>query len=611
MRIRSTVFLKVLAVSITCVVGCSKQPPAAPANYADGNCVGTVKDEAGSPVAGASLMLVPEGYSPLSAANGSTIDSTTSDAYGRYGFTIDAPGVYNLIAKSKGFFAMRRAIRISADARVILDDEILRDPGSMSGTVHLQDNSDHRGAIILLMGTNVYAKPFDSTGAFSFAALAEGLYTLRILTAENDYAVAETTVTVTSAMHTALSLIELQKKFVPIIDSLSAAYDPVMIRAVLSWPAIDTARIRNYAVYCNRSIKNIEPIAIMDKSATMYSFDIFTSPLDTFLYEISAIGNDGIEGPSTSAKPFVKYSAIDLDTITSAVPLKLDQEFCFDRNDNIFTFLGYKIIKLDPKGNHLGEFVLSCDTTGDTARFYTVPCIDTSGNIYALASSRASRLLMKFNNDLQLVREFPLDSSRDFSFAVSAAGAIMLSVPPRPGYNDAWTYRWIYDPRFNLVEKDSFPETLSILNSVSSNDMTVCLFTHDRFYKRFRVVYFDNTFKEIFSPIDLDSRSGFHELSSMVPSEYEAHLLSMFVVFKNLFAVQYVSTEPSSNMLLFFDDRLQPVARMPFDIFYVTCPIFSFDSKGNCYCVIPDDMNSVPPRYHNKIHKYSVAKILK
>jgi hypothetical protein len=240
--------LKLMVVSTAVTIGCSTKPPTAPAGSIDGNCVGTVRDAAGSPVAGASLSLVPEGYSPLSTVTGSGVDSAVSDEYGRYGFSVDAPGAYNLLAKGKGLYAMRRTVRVSSDARVILDDEILREPGSLSGMARLQGESDHRGVIVLLMGTNVYAKPFDSTGAFSIAALARGTYILRILTSGNDYDVAETTITVASGLRTEMPCIELRKKFIPIVDSLSVRFNPAMMTIDLSWPPLDTAKIRNYSV---------------------------------------------------------------------------------------------------------------------------------------------------------------------------------------------------------------------------------------------------------------------------------------------------------------------------------------------------------------------------
>jgi hypothetical protein len=602
MRIRSRVIFKVLVVSIAFIAGCLRELPTVPANYEEGNCVGTVKDKAGSPVAGASLMLVPEGYSPLLAVTGRGIDSTTSDEYGRYGFTVDTSGAYNLLAKGNGLYAMRKPIRISANARVILDDEILLPPGSLTGTVHLQGAADHRGAIILLMGTNVYAKPVNSSGAFSIAVLAEGLYTLRIITAENDYVAAETTVTVASGMQTNLPCIELQKKFVPVIESLAVAYDPVMIKVVLTWPALDTAKITHYAVYCNRSITNMEPVAVVNKSTTTRSFDILTSPFDTLLYEISAIGNDGVEGPSTPGNPIVKYSAFDPDTIRCAVSLDPTDKICFDREDNFFVVFRNKILKLDSTGKFLCEFVLSDTTTaGNTYISFDQLRIDTAGNIYALVYIDTSYSIVKLTNDLQLVRELVLGSGQ-LTIAVSAAGDILVHCPIRSGEEPFKTRRRIYDPRCTLVKTDSISEWSVIFNSIAFGDTTVCLI-NDTYIGNNRIVYYDPAFMEISLPVKLDLQNITQELSASVPADYVRERFYLSV--KNLFAVQYYDSK-SPSMLLFFNDRLQPVARVPYNAsMYPFGPFvsFSFDRKGNCYFIPESDE-------YNTILKFSVAKAL-
>ena len=295
-------FFGFMIILLTLFFGCSQRAPTVLPDSLEGNCVGVVLDASREPVKGALLMLVPAGHRPFISESGSGIDSTASDDCGRYGFTVRVPGDYNLLTKGNGLRAIRRSVRLSAKARIIMDDEILRRPGSLSGVVHLQGKTDHSGAVILLPGTNVYTKPSDSTGSFFVAALAEGSYRLCMLTAENDYVAAETTVTVASGEQTTLPCVELSNKFVPVIDSLSVRYDSAMGWAVLTWRAVDTAKITNYAVYCNRS-ETLAPAATVDKSATTISFDIIASPIDTFRYQISAFGKDGVEGPPAVAFP--------------------------------------------------------------------------------------------------------------------------------------------------------------------------------------------------------------------------------------------------------------------------------------------------------------------
>jgi hypothetical protein len=596
------------------VAGCSKKPPITTMDFTQGDCVGMVKDAAGAPIPGASIMLVPENYSPLSptaeSGGNDCIDSTISDEYGQYGFDVSAPGVYNLLAKTKDLYAMRRPVHINVDTRVILDDAILQKPGSLSGTVHLEGKSDHRAAIILFMGTNLYSTPMDSTGAFSAPALAQGSYTLRILTAESGFAAVETTIAVMSGGSTVLPCIELRKRFIPAVDSLSVFYDPAMMRVTLKWPAIDTAKIKSYAIYCNRST-NIAPIATIDKSVSTRSFDLVTSPIDTFHYQISAVGNDGVEGPSTAGKLFNKSSAIALRKIIPNVPIEQQwdfQQLCFDQHDHIFIASDSKIIKLDSNGTFLGEFNFACDSGAVKGIVqYQQIQMDTAGNIYTLVYSDPSFLLLKFSNDLQIVRELTVDNIKNlnflqYSFAVSATGAFMLQSSyhfediDTIGYG---TRRRVYDPQFNLQTTDSAPGKQRIVQSVKSNDTTIGFVMNDFMGEsKIRIIYYNGAFKEISSPVTLDFHDNFKELSSFVPPGLSPGWFYMGL--KDLFAIHYGGKDDSSSLLLFINDRLQPVARVPFERF--CCALF-FDCKGNAY--------GIPETEKNTIIKYSMTKVLK
>lgn len=593
-------------VVLLLVLSCSNNAPVAPLETLQGNCVGVIKEASGALVKGASVFLVPEGYSPLSTDAGSgRIDSTTSDGFGRFGFAAAGPGSYNLLAKSGNLRTMRRSIRISADARVILDDEVLREPGSLAGTVHLRGESDHRPAIILLMGTAIYVKPSDSTGTFSVAALAQGFYTMRILTAKNDFAVVETTVTVTSGMQTALPCIELHKKYVPVIDSLSVFYDSVMMRAVLTWPALDTAKIKNFDVYCNRS-RNLAPVAIVNKSVTTITFDIVASMIDTFRYQISAVGNDGIEGPPTEGKPFVNTSAIMLDKITHTVSLDKepsDYHLFVDCKDNIYIVGWGKISKIDSKGTFLGEYSAAFHfnpyyTPG--LRNYQMRT-DTAGNLYVLTRLSDTLRLIKLDNNLKVVQELSIDTLRSglhYSIAVSANGSVMLNV----SYSYQ-TFTSIYDPQFRLIDSSYVLERHYIDYSVICGD-TIVASEFDDFEKAYRVVYFDSSFKQISSPLTLDFKNDFNQLRSFVPPGYSPFGF-FFLGSKDLFTIGYISDSGSSDLLVFIDSRKQAIARMPNDnkdYAGIWCDI-SFDLKGNFY--------SLSTTEKNILLKYSMAPVLK
>jgi len=363
----------------------------------------------------------------------------------------------------------------------------------------------------------------------------------------------------------------------------------------LSWPALDTAKIKNYAVYCNRS-RNLDPVALVDKSATTCSFDIFASPIDTFQYQISAIGKDGIEGPSTAGKLFTTSGVFDIDTISCSVLLTaISHELSFDHKDNIFAHSGNSITKLDSKGNLLNEFAFS----EGTAIVSKSVRIDTSGSIYALVGSGNSRSLLKFDNDLRVIRELQLDSAYNFSLAVSSEGAFMLYSTNR--YRDSrafGTQRWKYDPQFNLVEKDTLADTLFINHSVVCKDTTVCCLSTMQ-TAIYRIVYFDRAFKEISSPVTINALNRFEEYASSVPRGYSP-FSSCYLVMKGLFAIIFFASE-SSPMLLFFNDLLQPVARVPFD--FTGFDLYHyFDCKGNSFRISKSG--------NNRILKCSTANVL-
>jgi hypothetical protein len=497
-------------------------------------------------------------------------------------------------------------VRISAEARVILDDEILLSPGSLSGTVHLRSASNHRRAIILFMGANLYATPSDSTGAFIVPALAQGIYTLRILTAENDYAPVETTMAVASGLHASLQCIELQKTFVPAVESLSVTYNPALVRAVLTWSALDTAKIRNYTVYCNRP-GNLHPAAIIDKSIATCSFDIFASPIDTFRYEISVVGKDGVEGPSVAGKPMVKYNAIRFDTITAPVSLDYVPDMCFDRHGNMFVSLSEEIVKLDSNGALLRRCTLYPDTS-DTIDHVTLEkmYVDAAGNIYGMAyklQSPHAWWIMKFSNDLTNVRNFKIDSIQGMqpSIAVSAAGDVLLyAAPDNPQLSNGTHYR-VYDSLFHLKKTGIIPGSFTIDRSLAYGDTTVCLICKD-FSHIYQIVYFDPSFEEISTPVklELNLNSQFEELSPLVPEGY-APYDGVRVVSRNLFALRYFESEEKPPLLLIFDDHLNAVARVPYGGNGFELDVY-FNCRGN--------LHEISSYNSTAIFKCSTAKLL-
>ena len=322
-----------------------------------GNCIGVVKDNGGTPTAGASVLLMSRDYAPASADGGSgTIDSAVTDEHGRYGFTVEKSGTFNILAECDSRYGFVSDVEIVTDAKAE-DDIILGEPGAVSGTVHLQGHTDHQPVVILFPGTNRYTTPTGAGGGFSIGALAEGTYRMRMVTTEPGFFSVDTTITVTAGKTTALPVIELPSSSLPVRD-LIVTYDPMLMRAMLSWHPVDTTRITGYAVYLNRE-SNLQPIRTVAKSDSNMIYEVIVSPVDTFTFQVAAVRTDGTVGEAAVAEKFVKTSDLmpgkkfSFPTFEVLEPLL---SMSVDIHGNIFLYHEGIVGELDSNGTVLGSY---------------------------------------------------------------------------------------------------------------------------------------------------------------------------------------------------------------------------------------------------------------
>ncbi len=389
-----------------------------------GNCTGTIRDAGGALVAGARVLLVPQEYSrKISGGVSDDLDSTVTNDNGQYGFSVDAPGRYNVLAKKNNLLSMHQAVPITLHAGVELGDT-LREAGSMSGTIRLQGARDHRSAFVLFIGTNFYTTPSDTSGDFTVPQLAHGTYRLRVLTAGRDFAMKETTVTVVSGAHTQLPVIELAKSAVPMTDSLLTDYNPAMMTVTVRWKPLDTALIGGYSIYCNRA-KNLAPVLTVGKSCSTHTFDLAYSPVDTFTYQVAAVGKNGVEGTALSGRTFVTTPGLILTkTIRYQSPWP---EFgpggmYIDHWGNIYLVGSLYVYKLDSTGALLAKLGLPDDTTG---YFCSDIQGDDSGNIYI--RKETPDYLVRLDKNLHVRAQLRVDLPYNgFSFAVSRQGSVLI-----------------------------------------------------------------------------------------------------------------------------------------------------------------------------------------
>jgi hypothetical protein len=593
------------ATFVVLFLGCSADKTVSTSEPLRGNCVGTIRDAGGALVVGARVLLVPEQYSRQAAGGvvaDSGLDSTVTNDNGQYGFSVNAPGRYNVLAKKNNLFSMHQSIPISSHIGIELGDT-LKAPGSVGGTIHLQGMRDHRSAIVLFIGTNFYTTPFDSTGRFSVPALAQGSYKVRLLTAEPDFAVVETTIVIASGAATALPVIELTKTTISMTDSLLTEYNPALMMVTLTWKLIDTALISGYSLYCNRT-KNLTPLVTVDNSCSTQTFDLAFSPIDTFTYQVAAIGKSGLEGPALTGKTFVKTSGVTLGKMIRYPPPEVrlgGYSLFIDSDENIYLSTPSDIIKIDSTGAVLARYQIANDTDGV---FQGSLKGDDAGNLYILKSG-AHFSLVRFDANLHVRSELPLSGSL-FSFAVSRNGLILELYNVSPSVpevfltdsNTKMTVN-VYDS--NFITLNDYDAAGEFFINYAEN-FTDTLITIEKLYQQGGnysnvIFYRDNAFNII------SYFNDFCFLNKYVPENFNFSCYNVLGPKGIIGSCYYQSGVPDGVLFILFNNQKQVLARIPGNQIKCLSGNFSFGKSGNLY-VFPDDNENT-----HALYKYSTDQL--
>lgn len=576
------------------LAGCTNDSTIPSPQALQGNCVGWVKNGNGAPVPGASVVLVPEQYAPLpEGKDAEPIDSTVSDANGRFGLTVTASGTYNFYAHTADGSVMHPSVDIAIDDRVVLDNETLQSPGSLSGTIHLQGMNDHRSAVILFIGANIYSVPDDSSGNFSVAALAPGLYRLRAIVPGNEFAAMETTITILSGEKVSLPRINLSGKSKPTVDKLEANYDSLMMTVTLTWKTPDTSLISGYRLYINRA-KTILPVTSLAASCSTITFDIIDSPVDTFTYQITPIARNGAEGPTTESRTFVKKSFLTpAGVFNYRHPASfISPSLSVDRRQNMYITAGDYIAKYDSSGHFVASHSIQSGQSGEWYIFEE-PRTDDTGNVYLIKGLDTSLVLLKFDPALNMTDDLTLEPG-DYdanSFAVSGNGS------PTVFFTDQWvgggaTRAIKYSPDFVKVKDIELARNIRVDEARFLRDTVICL-TYDLSTDTSFITYYDTAFKSI------GMLKEYAFLDGSIPAQFvlDPHPFPSYVG-GDIFMIDAMKIFQSGGfrpVFLFFTGGKRVIARLPFSH---TASPDAFDGQGNIYTLDSDN---------DKIYKYSTG----
>lgn len=613
------VLVKTCVILAAALLNCQTPPPLSPQANVEGNCTGTIKDANGSPVNGASVLLVPDDYVPYGAGGGQRIDSTVCNTDGRFGFTVGEPGSYNLLARGSSGCSMRKALALGGTSPVDLTAQVLVEPGSLTGSLRLQGTADNSSIIILFLGTNLFVAPSDSSGRFAVAKLAPGQYTLSIITTEKGYAPVETTVTVNSGAVTVVPAIELTKKTTPVVTGFSVTYDPAMMTATMHWQPLDTGLVSGYRIYCNRSL-NLEPVACLADTCTGISFDLVNSSSDSLTYHISAIDGSGVEGPAATGNSFLLTSVVEYEKKITYQTMNNDPynasnvTYYFDRYENIYDLTEKAFLKIDQTGRLLASYRIP-DSIGASFSSYDDISAgiqsDAAGNLYLLCDSTPtssdmfSTDIVKFdehlnpNSTLPFIRRNISDTSYHpaaSSFIVTGSGTLYTIVAGA----DSQLHVTEYGPDMIRKHDRRCAGSWAVQNAFVNNDTIFCMTT----WPTASIRYFDAGLNEIFRlENDTFINSAMH-LKTPVQSSHLKFLspLGIFMTYDI-----FLEKQPPCLTLLFYDTRKgKLLARFPWHD--VNGFKFYFDYTGNMY--------TVKREYNGQnttvtITKYSIKKLLR
>jgi hypothetical protein len=397
-------------------LNCSKEAPSvAGIEITNGNCVGTIYNADGTVAPGASVRLFPRDYNPLSSAD--SVDSTVTDKNGRFSFSVGRLSTYNLIAQKASASCMD-SVALIPNATIIVNDT-LQKSGFISGIVRLQTPDTAHSIVILVMGTNVYAMPSDTSGKFTTPLLAAGFQKLRIFSTQSGYAVFDTVVTVDHAAETNIPAIFLPSANAPSVGGFSVALDSLTMYATFAWSAVNADSVVSYSLH-RSSKKGNDSLIVVDRSLTGTIDDVVAFEGDTLTYRVAANGRNFKEGFPSKPLTVVPRQKIRWNKrmITKWEPER-SGILCwlfFDYAGNMFMWGDTTIQKLDTNGavvKHYENGRLNSYSHGQK------PQADESGNIFIYGINGE---IFRLDADLNLRKEFiPSGTNAPSGYEVLAA----------------------------------------------------------------------------------------------------------------------------------------------------------------------------------------------
>src|SRR3989339_1018119 len=266
----------------------------------------------GLPAKNARVQFITVDHNPSGLGKVRTIaDTVTTDTNGNYSVDSLLPGEYNIFGDLGSELAYVDSIIVS-DSDTVVPPDTLKAPGSLAGTIELEPGDDRRTLFVILFGTTTSLHLTDSLGRFALSNMAEGPYSVRILTTLDTYEPKDTSLAIRAGLaDTAISPIRLRYKGIPIPKNLQIQYDTLKQLVTLTWNRPTTgAPVSGYNIYRKNqdsSLVLLKP----DWQDTVFS-DSTAIQDQTYEYRLAALDTQNTEGVKTAAVSVKIVSAFSL-----------------------------------------------------------------------------------------------------------------------------------------------------------------------------------------------------------------------------------------------------------------------------------------------------------
>ncbi len=584
----------------------------------NGNCVGTIYHADGSVADSAVVRLIPRDYSPLFRAD-SLADSTNTDRNGRFSFNVKQYRRYNIIAQKASVSCMD-SIELVPNVTTVINDT-LRQSGFISGIVRLDQPDTANSIVILVMGTNTFAAPFDTSGAFSTPLLAEGSYTLRIFSTQSGYAVFDTTVIVDKGAQTELPVIFLASTNAPSVRDFSVTLDSLTMYATFAWSASDTDSIVSYSLHRTSTGGNDSTI-VVDKSSTNTIDDVLLYEGDTLTYRVAANGTAYKEGFRSKPLTVVPRQKVRWDKriLTQWAPLtRSDTWLFFDNKGNMFMANSQGIQKFDAVGNFLNRYD---NRSSGTVLCYQSPQTDEFGNIYFNENQGGLSRIIRFDADLnkkkELVRGDSNTAPLTTTWIATAKDEKLLVIEDSTGevyggdtVNHFLRQVTIYDSNFVKQDNYAFQAASPISAVMRTGDTFVAEQWVSRLDQQNSIGWYDQRFSEV------SSLNNFGYVGKFLPRKCTLQDFSFPGPGGRIFTYGNVDTGRSPGSA---DNETYPAD--PFGLFIVSTadkkPIarlllppltrwrLYFDQSGNFYSLVTEKVGNYKTQI---IYRYPMASL--